>query len=194
MTNAGQYRAMNMTSRSPSPLRRLALPWFALSMLLGLTSCESPSSASRTSPANPNLGQAAPGPQPLRETVNISGSYHGSYTYGPGYQNLAGNSVRFHIAIQQTPGSEQFTGTIDEDYSGFGTPLNGRLWADIRGTCRREGAIVKVHFTKTYRYFAQESVIYQGTFPAGGGTLAGTWHFGDASNLSGTFVIGGLRP
>lgn len=122
---------------------------------------------------------------------DISGSYSGSYTYGSGYSgSRAGSSVPFTVEIYQTPGSNRFSGVMRESYSDFGVPLAGKLWADIKGTCSRapNGSTV-IQFKKTYRFFKQDSLNYQGGIAAGGDTLAGTWLFPGQPNLSGTFAL-----
>lgn len=124
-------------------------------------------------------------------TANISGSYSGGYTYGPGYAaNLAGRTVPFNVSIDQESGTANFSGVINEPYSGFGTARDGNLWADIQGSYFRgaDGSIT-VHFLKTYRYFNQESVTYRGSVNPKSRTLTGTWWFASQPDLTGTFVV-----
>ena len=128
---------------------------------------------------------------PASGTTNISGSYSGGYTYGQGYSsNLAGSTVPFNISMDQATGAASFSGVINEPYSGFGTARDGKLWADVQGTCScgADGSI-SVRFQKTYRYFSQESVNYRGSVNPGSRTLTGTWWFASKPDQTGTFVV-----
>lgn len=122
---------------------------------------------------------------------DIGGAYSGGYTYGPGYsKGLSGKMVPFNISIDQAPGSARFKGVITEPYSGFGVAREGKLWADIEGSCSRAvGGSTAIQFKKTYRYFSQESVSYRGSVGPGSSTLTGTWMFGSQPDLTGTFVL-----
>ncbi|MFO1482076.1 MAG: hypothetical protein U1F71_01815 [Verrucomicrobiaceae bacterium] len=128
---------------------------------------------------------------PASGTTNISGSYSGGYTYGSGYSaNLTGTTVPFNVSINQAAGAASFSGVINEPYSGFGTARDGKLWADIQGTCSRgANGSISVSFQKTYRYFSQDSVSYRGTVSPGSRKLTGTWWFASQPDLTGTFVV-----
>jgi len=126
-------------------------------------------------------------------TPNVQGVYQGSYTYGSANQKLAGESVTFEIALQQSHGSSKIKGVIKETYTGFGTMKNGYLWADIVGTCEGENGVVHLQFTKTYRHFQQPPVAYRGSLPPGSSLLTGTWYFPDKTSDSGVFQISNLN-
>lgn len=124
---------------------------------------------------------------------NVQGIYQGSYSYGSSYEKLAGQAVSFEIALQQAHGSGKIKGVIKETYTGFGTMKNGYLWADVVGTCEEENGYIHLKFTKSYRYFKQPPVIYNGSLPPGSTLLSGTWFFPDKTSDSGMFQISNLH-
>ena len=124
---------------------------------------------------------------------NVHGMYQGSYTYGGAYKKQAGQSVPFEISLQQTPGSSKIRGVIKETYTGFGTPKNGYLWANVSGTCEEENGFIHLKFTKTYRYSKESPICYSGSLPPGSSLLAGTWYLQDKTSDSGMFQISNIH-
>lgn len=167
---------------------------------------DQPPPASKTAPqATPP--PSAPHPEPAHITSappkridaavtarpNIRGQHKGSYTYGENYGQIAGKSVRFTATIEQVAESEEFTGVIQEEYSGFGTPRNGSLWGDIKGTCKNENGSIRIRFQKKYRYFEQPPVSYEGTLSPRTGLLKGKWHISDSPANCGIFELDEVR-
>lgn len=119
---------------------------------------------------------------------NLNKELAGSYTYGAGYTSgYFGKSVSFQLKAVQEEGSNRFQGVMNEPYTSFGTPKDRRLWADVRGEILNNGSSSKVRFTKTYRYFTQPSVIYEGDFDPFSGEIKGSWKFSNGGRESGTF-------
>lgn len=136
--------------------------------------------SSSASPSQPETKKA-----PVSET--LSGSYTYGDTFGAPYR---GRKVAFQITTQQVPDSRAFTGVMAEEYTDFGTPHEGKLWADIHGTMEVVEGVRYMTFTKTYRHFDQPSVIYRGIYNAQKGGVQGTWAFPEGVNPgSGTFII-----
>jgi serine/threonine protein kinase len=120
---------------------------------------------------------------------NMNKQISGFYTYGPGYAvSQRGKSVVFELKSVQAEGSNRFEGVMNEPHTDFGTPMDKRLWADVRGEILSNGSSVKVRFTKTYRYFQQTSSIYEGNFDPSTGEITGTWKFAQGSG-TGTFTM-----
>ncbi len=171
-----------------------------ITLFLGLLLCGALAPADDALGSNPGRGILDPAGVPLADAdqgaaaqPNIRGTHSGSFIYGRAYGQLAGKSVEFTVTIKQEPGSEDFTGVVQEPYSGFGVAHDGKLWADIRGTCRVEKGVIKIKYEKTYRYFEQPAVTYSGTLDPGTGTVAGKWLFLDEPDNNGTFELTGVR-
>jgi serine/threonine protein kinase len=122
---------------------------------------------------------------------NMNKQISGIYTYGPGYAAAQrGKSVVFELKSVQEDGSNRFEGVMNEPHTDFGTPMDKRLWADVRGEILSNSSTVKVRFTKTYRYFQQASVIYEGNFDPSTGEITGTWKFSTGgARETGTFTM-----
>lgn len=120
--------------------------------------------------------------------VNLNGNFAGTYTYEAGYAaSQIGTGVNFHMKIAQSGGASTFTAVVHEPYSGFGVARNGQLWADVTGQVNGN----QVHFVKTYRYFSQPSVIYDGSYNPGTRQVIGSWR---VSAGSGSFTMRATGP
>lgn len=151
----------------------------ALASAALLNSCASNEATTPTTPApvfNPPPAATSP-------ASSLPSVLAGSFVYGSGYGDLNGQSVSFTLNVASS-GSGQFSGTTVEPYTGFGTPVNGKLHADIVGTV----TATSISFTKTYRHFTQDSVRYQGERDSSSGRISGTWSF-PGTNQGGTFSL-----
>lgn len=144
----------------------------------------SPAPTPAPAPASP-APPAAPVPAPVAPLLPLAMS--GTFTYGSGYGMQSGNQVSFTLTLG-TSNFGRFSGTIEEPYSGFGTPVRGKLHAEVTGTLTTTGGRTRVTFTKTYRHFSQDSVQYDGTLDPTTGRITGTWTF-PGQNLGGTFSL-----
>jgi hypothetical protein len=135
----------------------------------------------------PNTGE-----EPLAHP-NIAGAFGGTYTFGAGYRAFAGKTVQFSVTIQQLAGSENIKGVTQEPYLGFGTPKEGKVWADIRGTCRHANGKVEITFDKIYRTIKQPPTKYFGILDPNTGLLTGTWEFAEKPELNGRFQFNNVK-
>lgn len=116
---------------------------------------------------------------------NQAAKLNGVYRYsGP-----HGQAVSFVVLSLKGHGGH-FTAVTREPYTNFGTAKDGSLWADIQGSVSTQGGRTVVTFTKTYRYFQQESVKYEGTYNPADKKITGRWYF-PKSSTNGTFEISG---
>lgn len=147
-----------------------------------VSAAEKESSSTTSSPPEQRLASMLP---------NMNKELLGSYIYGPGYSAAQrGKSVSFELKTVQEEGSNRFEGVMNEPYTSFGTPKDKRLWADVRGEVINNGSSVKVRFTKTYRYFQQSPIIYEGGFDPSTSEIKGTWRISDGlASASGTFKM-----
>jgi serine/threonine protein kinase len=147
-----------------------------------------------TSIPSPSVEQPAiviqsPSPPPIRSTPNqttssASLSMNRELT---GSYNQNGRAIPFSFKAIQETGSTHFHGVITEPYTSFGVAKKNRLWADVQGEITESGSVVKVRFTKTYRYFKQLPVSYQGKWDPSTGEINGRWTFPDQSATGDTF-------
>lgn len=151
---------------------------------VGLASCSTSEKLQPTPLPSPGTGFAA---------AQISGQYVGSFTFGSAFPERAGETVGFLLTLQQAPGSSEISGVIQEDKAGFGRARRGCLWADVHGTCVREGDVIHLRFTKKYRHFKHPVENYLGSLPAGSSLLTGIWYDAETSTGSGVFQVTGLR-
>jgi len=108
--------------------------------------------------------------------VNLNGTYTGAYAYDNGAPEARdASNVSFRMKITQQNGDATFRGAVDEAYSGFGTKKDNRLWAEVRGEVTRKGNTIYVHFEKTYLYFNQEAVVYDGVYNPATRQIEGKW-------------------
>ena len=120
--------------------------------------------------------------------ANLNGNFAGTYTYESGYvASMIGKSVNFHMKIAQPAGASTFTAVVNEPYTNFGVARNGRLWADVTGEVNGN----HVHFVKTYRYFSQPSVIYDGSYNPNARQVIGSWGI---SGQTGSFAMRATGP
>ncbi len=124
---------------------------------------------------------------------NFRGTHEGSYTYGSAYsEGQEGEAVSTSIKISQLPQSAEFYGVMTEAYSNFGTPKEDKLWADVEGGVSVVNGEIILSFTKTYRYFEQESVTYVGVYLPAVREVRGLWYFKSTQTMSGSFVWEGV--
>jgi hypothetical protein len=64
--------------------------------------------------------------------MNITGTWTGSYTYGPGYEEAANTSVPFRLSIDET-WLGRIAGYVRDDASKGGMPERGRIHGRRRG-------------------------------------------------------------
>lgn len=131
--------------------------------------------------------QEKPAPTPLPSPgadvapAWFDGQYQGSYAFGSAFADRAGQSVRFVLTLHQVPGTSQITGTMSENSGAFG------LTSDVTGTCVREGDVIHLRFSKTYRRGKRPVENYLGSLPLGSTFLSGIWYDAETSTGSGTF-------
>ncbi|MEM7697134.1 MAG: caspase family protein, partial [Verrucomicrobiota bacterium] len=86
-------------------------------------------------------------------------------------------------------GRNGFVGRIVEEYANFGTKgPDGNIHANVEGQLRiyADGGI-RFDFTKTYQYFRQDSVKYEGDYSPNTGEFSGEWYFPNQRSSRGTF-------
>ncbi len=130
-----------------------------------------------------------PGPVAGSAPAWIAGEYKGFYTLGHTFAERAGETVGFVLTLHQVPGSSQVTGTMRERAAGFALAGGRYLSADVTGTCVREGDVIHLRFSKTYRRSKRPVENYLGSLPAGSTLLTGIWYDAETSSGSGTFQL-----
>lgn len=65
--------------------------------------------------------------------MKTTGTWHGEYTLGPGYENIAGKSVPFALSLTES-WLQRFSGYVRDDASKGGQPERGRIAGKRRGT------------------------------------------------------------
>lgn len=58
--------------------------------------------------------------------MKITGTWHGEYTYGPGYEQIAGKSVPFVLSLTES-WMRRIAGYVRDDASKGGMPERGRI-------------------------------------------------------------------
>ena len=137
----------------------------------------------------PPVPEATP-PEPSRPskeatnimTLNMNRELSGSYD-----QNR--RSVPFSFQSVQKNGSTRFHGVITEPYTNFGVAKNNRVWADASGEITQTSSGIRIRFTKTYRYFKNSAVIYQGEWNPSTGEITGRWTLSEPPGTSGKFKM-----
>ncbi|TDU80775.1 putative peptidoglycan binding protein [Prosthecobacter fusiformis] len=114
----------------------------------------------------------------------LGGKWLGTYYYGTD-ESAAQKPVEFKLTIQNNHGDSWFTGIYTEPYSGFGSRgPDGQMHGLVSGSIIDENGKMKIQFNKTYRYFHQPPIVYEGTLNPDTGKAYGNW-----GGKRGTFTL-----
>jgi len=117
-----------------------------------------------------------------QQAPSLAGRWLGTYKYSAG-----GGEVKFDLVIADSKGGAGFTGVYSEPHSGFGTAgPDGLMHGSVSGSVIAVEADdrVRIRFAKTYEFFEQPPVQYEGTLNPVTGKAAGSW-----GGRKGTFTL-----
>lgn len=125
--------------------------------------------------------------------MKVTGTWHGSYVYGPAYGPLAGKAVPFTMSLTET-WLRGVAGYVRDDASQGGMPERGRIRGQRRGAELEFEKTLPNHYvpnpdgslTSLAKAAAEQGIElpaklpphrihYRGTLGAGGIEVAGTW-------------------
>jgi len=126
--------------------------------------------------------------------VKLTGTWHGEYTYGPGYGTaLAGTSVPFVMSLTES-WLRKFAGYVRDDASKGGQPERGRIAgmrqdrvitfvktmptsyvSDEQGRKVEKRAWLRTMFGLENPELSPHRIHYQGTWSPDGQHVSGTW-------------------
>jgi hypothetical protein len=125
--------------------------------------------------------------------MKVTGTWQGEYTYGPGYETLAGKSVPFVLSLTES-WLQRFAGYVRDDASKGGQPERGRIAGKRSGTAIEFVKTMPVGYVTNEdnkmeeesswlrRVFGVEQpetsphrILYSGELSADGQSAAGKW-------------------